>query len=202
MADLDRASSVGIWAVVGSAFSKLFGLKPDCEKLGAAISQLQGRIDYYTEHSLAHVQATLGDDQGMVQYVLDMHKVEHMKARYEKYCRPDSVKRQSPAVDSKNDSVRVYEISHIVEPSFIPVILPEATNSTVAAAGAEGVYGASPLTFWEAAIVREVKAMGESAKELALPVMAFSVLALGVVKAVRTGDTSIMQRAWAMVRQN
>lgn len=105
-------------------------------------------------------------------------------------CKPPSV--TVAALSPQVDGVVAHQMS-IVD-------LPNDLIPTIAAAGAEGVYGASTLTPWEAAIVREAKAVGQSAKGLAMPVLVLGLLALGALQAVETGNTSTIQRAWAMVR--
>lgn len=52
----------------------------------------------------------------------------------------------------------------------------------------------------DAAAVREAKVVGQAAQELAMPAIVLSLMAFGAMKAVETGDTSTLQRAWAMVR--
>lgn len=114
------------------------------------------------------------------------NELARLKQRYDKDCRAKSAGGTAEPVRGSHE--------------FASVSLPNSIFSTVAEVGAEWVYGSSTLTPWEAAIVREAKAMEQAAKELAMPALALSLLAFGALKALKTGDTSTIQRAWVMVR--
>lgn len=49
-------------------------------------------------------------------------------------------------------------------------------------------------------MMRDAQVTWRTAKELAMPALALGLMAVGAMKAVETGDTSTLQRAWAMVR--
>lgn len=143
------------------------------------------------KNEMREASRTLFDDVGKFGFNEDglmtklfQNTMRDLVSRYNEKCRGDVRTAQQPESTGNH----------------FEILLPESLNPTVAAVGAEGVYGASTLTPWEAAIVREAKAVGQSAKGLAMPVLVLGLLALGALQAVETGNTSTIQRAWAMVR--
>lgn len=91
--------------------------------------------------------------------------------------------------EASSEAAKVKEETPAV--SMAAILLPNDLQPTVATAGAEGVYGTSTLSPLEQTI-------GRSVEKVAMPLLVLGLLAFGAFKAVETGDTSTVQRAWAM----
>lgn len=124
-------------------------------------------------------------------------RLGELQSLYQTYCVDLPYKRFEKAAKEIYDRARPMRAVSVE--AMAAVGLSSHLNSTVAAAGAEVVYGKSALTPWEAAIVQEAHAVGQTAKELAMPALVLGLLVFGALKAVEIGDTSILQRAWAFV---
>lgn len=129
-------------------------------------------------------------------------RIERMKVQYEGKCRGQIATQPSPAPEAVKG-----EVKRVMLPQFNPTYGVSAEVLSAVRPSALGLFARDVANAAEqfsdtmvATAAHDAKVVGQFAKDVIAPVAIGAALVYGLAKMVETGDTSVVQRAWAMVR--